>query len=125
MSKTKNRTHSQAEHLQGEIKRLKSENRNLRKRLKELEKWDREVPDPLEEPEVVIPDVLSCPECKDGTLEFHDFVQTQLLICDNCDYREKANAKEKETKNTRTNVNTKASRGKSVVATKKRGQKPR
>lgn len=76
-----------------------------------------------EEPEVVIEDVLSCPKCQDGTLEFHDFIRTQLLICNNCDYREKAHGPKEETKNGRLNSATKAKGSQPVVAPKKRSKK--
>ena len=40
MSKTRQKTHNESEHFKGEIKKLKSENKHLRQRIKELERWE-------------------------------------------------------------------------------------
>lgn len=91
MSKTKQKTHSKAEHLEGQVKALKSQNRQLRKRLKELERKSHFYEDLVDEvvEEVKIKDI--CPKCKTGVLTSHDFTHIVVTKCNNpeCDYQKR------------------------------------
>lgn len=97
MGKTRNKQHSEIDHLRGENRRLKSENRHLKKVLKQSEKW-KNVKDDVHcdeidgEEAVIIERVDECPKCEQGRLRYIDLKHVQLFKCDNkkCDYREKA-----------------------------------
>ena len=126
MSKTRQKTHNEIEHLQGEIRKLKSQNRFLKKRIKELEKWQHLYEDNFletNEPEIIIPEVDTCPKCKDGAMEYKDFIHLQLMVCNVCDYREKYQngQKKSSTKQGSKKVNnTKTKRDKSLLVRKKK-----
>lgn len=92
MAKTKNKTHNEAEHLNGIIKKQKSEIRNLKKRVKELERHQHLYEDKIldeEEPELVLDKVEKCGVCGKGHLQFQDFKYVKYMICNTCDFREK------------------------------------
>lgn len=87
MSKSRQKSHSETEHLRGEIKRLKSENRNLRKRVKELDKRAHFYEEIADE---IIEDVKpkdTCKHCGKGVLSEIDLVHVILTKCDVCDYQ--------------------------------------
>jgi ribosomal protein L44E len=89
MSKTKQKTHSKTEHLEGQIKTLKSQNRQLRRRLKELEKQSHFYENIVDE---VVDDVNVkniCKSCKKGTLQEIDLKHVIITACDTCDYKRK------------------------------------
>lgn len=125
MSKTQNKNHSEVEHLRGQVKKLKAENRNLKKRLKEFERWEHVYQDAMlesEEIEVIADRIDKCPKCDIGELNYFNFVHTELLKCNKCDYRERIDGKKEKLKES---GNTKASRSKQVVASQKRSQRAR
>lgn len=87
MSKTRRKNRSEAEHLNGQIRKLESENRQLKKRLKALDKKSHfyeelvnEVSDDVELKNV-------CQACFKGTLSEHDFKHIIITKCDNCKYQ--------------------------------------
>lgn len=89
MGKTKNKNHSEIEFLRGENKKLKSENRQLRKLLKQLEKHEHmynSTPEVPEEPEVKL---IQCGECMRG-----HFVEMEIMgkvygTCSICGHRKR------------------------------------
>lgn len=89
MSKTKQKTHSKAEHLEGQIKALKSENRQLKRRLRELEKKSHFYEDIVEEAAEEVKIKNACPECGKGTLQEVDLVHVIITKCDTCDYKKR------------------------------------
>lgn len=89
MAKTKQKTHSKTEHLEGQIKTLKSENRQLRKRLKELERKSHFYEDIIVEEVEDIKSVETCNKCGKGTASVLDLKYVKLLICDLCEHKEK------------------------------------
>lgn len=83
------------EHYLGEIRNLRSENRNLKKRLKALErklyntskvKDEEEI---YEEPVEQI-QLTRCPKCDKGHLNEVTVVGRVFSKCDSCDFRTKA-----------------------------------
>lgn len=89
MSKTKSKNHNELEYQKGIVRKLKSENRQLKKRLKELDKrahfYEELVDEAVDEVEIK----NSCPECNKGILQEHDFVHIIITKCNNCDYQKK------------------------------------
>lgn len=91
MSKTKQREHSETEYLKGQIRKLESENRQLKKRLKKLDRrahfYENIVEESVEEVEVKD----KCPSCKKGDLVLIDLKYVQFEQCneEDCDYRKK------------------------------------
>jgi ribosomal protein L44E len=67
VSKTKNKEHSEVEYLKGQIRKLESENRQLKRRIKALDRrahfYEDLVDDSVED--IQIKD--KCPACKKGT----------------------------------------------------------
>lgn len=89
MSKTKQRNHSELDHLRGRVKKLESQNRQLRKRLKSLDKREHLYEDLLD---AVAEDIIvdpKCPKCKTGKLEYKDFTHVKFEVCVDCDYKKK------------------------------------
>lgn len=88
MSKTKQRNHSELDHLRGRVKKLESQNRQLRRRLKSLDKREHLYEDLLE---AVSEDIViepKCPQCK-GKIEYKDFTHVKYEVCVDCDYKKK------------------------------------
>ena len=88
------------DHLRAQVKKLKSENRHLKKLLKHSEKWknlkeDIHVEEVDGDSGVVVEKVDECPKCSIGKLRFFDFPHLKLFACDNkeCDYRERSKKK--------------------------------
>lgn len=88
----KSREGKDIEFYRGEVRRLKSENRNLKKRLKQLEK-SRHIYKELklnedEEPEY-LPDieVTLCQSCYKGNLVSTDLAHGVLITCSSCEFR--------------------------------------
>jgi len=94
MSKTRQRTHSEIEHLRGEIKKLKSQVRYWKRKAKNLEKkehfFDNLVEEVYEAPEERGED---CNNCGKGTLNILDLRFVKYLVCDLCEYKEKIKKK--------------------------------
>lgn len=89
MSKTKQKTHSKTEHLEGVIKELKSQIRQLRKRLKESEKQSSFYEDIVDEAanEVKVED--ACPNCGKGILQEVDLIHIIITKCNTCEYKKR------------------------------------
>lgn len=87
MSKSRQKTHSETEHLRGQIKNLKSENRQLRKRLKELEKQSHFYEEIADEAIEEVKVKNTCKACGEGVLQEVDLGIKVLVKCDSCDYK--------------------------------------
>lgn len=92
MSKTKSKTHSEVQHLQGRIRSLQKENRALKQKLKQLEKWEHALQgiNPDETVEIPTKEIeKNCPNCNSGHLQEMDFNFITLITCTVCDYNER------------------------------------
>lgn len=78
MSKTKNKTHNELEHLRGVVKRLKAQVKYYKRRahIKDEPVFDKE-PEP------------DCPACGKGHLRKIDLLHVLFNICDLCGHRER------------------------------------
>ena len=99
MSKTKSKTHSEVEHLRGLVRELKSVNRNLKKRIKELERREyffdnkdlyKTDNNGNEENDEI------CKQCGKGVITTTDLLFFTIESCSICEYKEKKK-KEDET----------------------------
>lgn len=89
MSKTKNKSRTEIEHLRGEIKRLKSQVRSLTRRNKELERKSHYYQDVVDE---VVEDatiVDACTTCGKGKIKLLDLKHIVYKVCDICGEKEK------------------------------------
>jgi len=95
MAKTREKTHSEVEHLRGIIREQKSIIRNLKKRVTQLTKREHyydnltdgsEVDD---ETDVISDDGGNCPSCGKTDLGILDLYYAVYKVCDLCQYREK------------------------------------
>jgi predicted RNase H-like nuclease (RuvC/YqgF family) len=98
MSKTKQKTHRKTEHLEGEIRSLKSQLRQARRRVRELEKKSHFYEEIIDD---VVEDIESkniCEHCGKGELLAHDFNYVVVVKCNLCDYKEtrRCNAEKKD-----------------------------
>jgi len=91
MSKTRQKTHSRTEHLEGLLKAEKSKVRQLRKRLKELERRSHFYEDIVEEAAKDVKVKNTCPLCKKGQIKILDLKHVKYETCDSkeCEYRKK------------------------------------
>lgn len=102
MSKTRNKSGSEVEHLRGEVRFYKSVVKSLKQRLRQYEKKDHFYDEiqytPPQEPEP-IPEG-TCPDCGKGELIETDLKFLIVASCELCGYKEKRNLdgskKEKE-----------------------------
>jgi len=96
---TRKRTHSELEHLRGEVRRLKAENRSLTRKLKQLEKQEHMFEesdytgqdDTVEETSVDDTRVEFCPDCRRGALQTLDLGKFIYKTCPVCQWRNKTN----------------------------------
>lgn len=90
MGKTKNRTHSELEHLRGQLKELRAENKSLKRRLRELEKHEHmyETTEEIEEHQEEIKKI-KCPECFKGHLDEIEILNKVFGTCNVCGHRKK------------------------------------
>lgn len=91
MSKTKRKERNEYEYLRGQIRKLESENRQLRKRLKQLDKKSHFYEDLID---AVAEDITmdnNCKKCRSGILRHVDLKYAQFLVCANpeCQDRKK------------------------------------
>lgn len=94
MGKTKNKTHSELEHLRGENKELRAENRSLKRRLRELEKHEHmfeEHEQSDEKPEEVNMEdtYIRCTECGKGVMKEYELMGRVYGTCTVCGERKK------------------------------------
>jgi len=89
MSKTKQQNRSETEHLRGLVKKLKSENRQLKKRVRALDKKAHFYEEVVDEVAKEVSMSNACPECPTGNLKEHDFVHIILTKCNHCEYEKK------------------------------------
>lgn len=87
MSKSKRRGHSEVEHLRGLVRSLKSENRHLRKKLRQFENQVDLIDDDEEYEETISLDV--CPKCQTGIMTEADFKYIIIRKCGNCGLTER------------------------------------
>ncbi len=94
---TKSRSHKDDEDLRGIIRELRSQNKALKRRLRDLEKSKhiyKELKLSEEEMEELVEEKKSsCPECGEGNLVYVDLGIKHLMSCDMCKYRTKAKSK--------------------------------
>lgn len=84
---TRSRNHKSSEDYLGLIRQLKSENRQLKKRIKQLEKQFYTKIEKIEEEN---PKLELCPSCGKGTLDCVVVAGRTFTRCDTCEYRTKA-----------------------------------
>lgn len=90
MSKTRSKQHNESEHYRGQIRKLESENRQLKRRLKQLEKQSHfyeDLVDAVAEEIKIVED--KCKACGEGVLKFVDLKYAKFMVCDKCKKREK------------------------------------
>ncbi len=90
MSKSKNKSRSELEHLRGQIRQLKAELKFLRRR-SHIE--NSIIDDVIEDSDLEVVDTEPCPSCGKGVLVTYDFVYATLRKCA-CGYEEKRRKKE-------------------------------
>lgn len=90
MSKTPRRSRSELEHLRGQVKSLKSINRQLKKKLKEFERrehfHDNVINTAIELSEGDV-DMASCEKCGKGVLQIVDLKYVKYAVCTICNDR--------------------------------------
>lgn len=87
----KSREGRDVEYYLGQIRELKAENRNLKKRLKQLERREHHYEE-QELKEIIEDTIISkqrCPECAKGVLEEKTVVGRFWVECSLCNYRSK------------------------------------
>lgn len=97
MSKSRNQNRSELEYVRGQLKAVQRENRQLRKRLKALDKkahfFESEVVDSAEDINIDL-----CSHCGKGVLQVLDLAHITLVTCNICEHRERIRPNEKKTK---------------------------
>jgi len=94
---TRKKTHSELEHLRGEIRRLKAENRSLTKQLKQLQKHEHMYEagdyegqdDTVEVTSTADTYVEFCKECRRGAMQTMDLGKFIYKTCPVCGHRER------------------------------------
>lgn len=84
MGKSKRKTHSEVEHLKGVIRSQKSEIRQLKKLLRQKDKYYDDVAENVEEE-----NEDKCPNCGKGEIRIVDFSFVKYEACDICKYKVK------------------------------------
>lgn len=91
MSKTKNKSGSETEHLRGVIKQLKSENNSLKRRLRQLEKREHFFEyEESSDSEEITKNNSTCENCGKGEYKYIDLGRVAYLVCPICSNRKKA-----------------------------------
>jgi len=89
LGKTRRKERSESEYLRGQIKALEKENRQLKKRVRALDKTAHFYDDLIE---AVAEDIIieeKCPICKTGKHRVLDLKYVSFMTCTDCDYRKK------------------------------------
>lgn len=89
MSKTRRKESSELEYFRGKLKKLESENRSLKKRLKQLDKRAHFYEDIVDEVAEEMEVKNLCPVCKKGTMILLDLKYVKFVSCDTCDHKQK------------------------------------
>lgn len=92
MSKTKNKNRSETEYLSGKIRELESQNRQLKKRLKQLDKKAHLYEDLVEavaEDIIVEEKINNCKKCRVGVLKVVDLKHASFIVCESCKDRKR------------------------------------
>lgn len=92
MSKSKNKTRSEIEHLRGQIRALKAELKYYKKR---EHIYDAGPIDDFDYDDVQDINASQCPKCGKGILIEYDFKFATLKKCDHCEYDERKSKKSK------------------------------
>jgi len=87
MGKIKNKERSETEYFKGQIRKLESENRQLKKRLKVLEKRSHFYEDIADTAAEEITIKHNCPACRKGNLIILDLKYVCFETCDMCEHR--------------------------------------
>lgn len=85
----KNKHGKEDEHYKGQIRKLESENRSLKKKLRSLEKRAHFYEDLIDDEAEKIEITNNCPNCKKGVKIVLDLKHVQIETCTECDYRKK------------------------------------
>lgn len=89
MSKTRQKTHSEKEHLSGRIKKLERENRRLRKENRMLSKrahmYENVIDKASEHDEHE--EKETCKQCGKGQIEVFDFTHIIVKTCNVCEHQ--------------------------------------
>lgn len=90
MSKTRNKSHSEVKHLRGIVKKLQSQNRQLRKELNYYKKRSHFYEETITEAadESLTRDE-QCPHCGKGVITELDLVHIIVRSCNVCDHKER------------------------------------
>lgn len=87
MSKSRNKNRSEIEYIKGQLKKVQTENRQLKKRIRQLDKkshfYENIVDEAVEEASLG----ETCESCGKGTMHHYDLVHVKLEICDLCGYK--------------------------------------
>lgn len=90
MGKTRRKERSEVEYYRGQIKALEKENRQLKKRVRALDKTAHFYEDLVDfiADDIYVPDE-KCPICKTGKHQLLDLKYVRYMTCTECDYRKK------------------------------------
>lgn len=92
MSKTKNKNRSELEYLNGKIRELESQNRQLKRRLSHLGKKEHLYDDLIHAvAEEISPEekTNNCKKCRVGVLKVVDLKHAKFVVCDSCQDRKR------------------------------------
>lgn len=89
MGKTRRKESSEVEYFRGRVKKLEAENRQLKRRLKTLDRRAHFYEDLIDDAAEDIKISNRCPVCKKGTVILLDLKYVKFETCDSCDYRKK------------------------------------
>lgn len=92
MSKTRNKNRSEIEYLSGEIRKLKKENKQLRRLLEKQSPAQDEESLPADSEDThpkMYTEIKYCSECGKGKLRTFEIIGRFFVECDTCDYRKK------------------------------------
>jgi len=91
MSKSKQRSHSETEHLRGEIRELKKTNRSLLKQLRQFEKYEQQSFDNyVHDNEDTLPTKkIVCENCGKGT--YNEIIVSNMIYgsCSLCNFKKR------------------------------------
>ena len=98
MPKGKKKQKNEAEYYRGEIRALKKENRHLTKRVKQLERYEKDqindlmdvsIDEEMEGEDITIKKIDMCTSCGKGQLIYLDIIGRLFSTCPVCEERKK------------------------------------